>query len=238
MVTTVLAYILAFVTIPIVALVVGIPMNLIGGRFLHRSNNLLFYWVYGIVTNWIMAGLVFLAASSVFHLFDRHFGWLPITLLVIGFITNDLSRINQYKNTRASGIEKCNMIGDILGIASGILVIFDIVSVGMMGLIIAGPIALFVYMCIISTTKSFPFWDRVTEIPDDAYTWFMNEPEWIIVEHSHDLHSHQQTRGMCGPFKLFVPCIGRVVTLYCEHDAIEESQARFIREHNKANAAN
>jgi len=71
---------------------------------------------------------------------------------------------------------------------------------------------------------SLPFWQLAAKFPDEAYQFFLKEGCWFIDE----VPTFIDRKDLYGPFKLFVPGLSRLVTIYCIADQIDNSQAEFI----------
>ena len=71
---------------------------------------------------------------------------------------------------------------------------------------------------------SLPFWQLAAKYPDEAYQFFLKEGCWFIDE----VPTFIDRKDLYGPFKLFVPGLSRLVTIYCIADQIDNSQAEFI----------
>jgi len=79
------------------------------------------------------------------------------------------------------------------------------------------------------------FWQVAGRMPDEAFDWFISDDAWVVVDprrpHAQSDHSRD---GFVGPFKLVVPKVGGVVTLYADADRIDESQAAFLAAHGSS----
>jgi hypothetical protein len=73
------------------------------------------------------------------------------------------------------------------------------------------------------------FWGFVRAHGDLAYDWFTSEPCWLIYDPATSAPPARSalTAYTIG-FKVYVPKLGRMVTVYCLRDEIDTSQQRFI----------
>jgi hypothetical protein len=67
------------------------------------------------------------------------------------------------------------------------------------------------------------FWRLVGKHPDRAYEFFQRESCWFVDALPSDIARDQLT----GPFKVFVPSIGRTINIWGLNPAYLESEKRF-----------
>lgn len=78
------------------------------------------------------------------------------------------------------------------------------------------------------------FWQVAARMPDEAFDWFVADDTWTVVNPSQPGAETARSRDdLVGPFKLAVPKVGGVVTLFADADRIEVSQAAFLAAHGK-----
>jgi hypothetical protein len=66
------------------------------------------------------------------------------------------------------------------------------------------------------------FWKLTRQHPKEAWAYFNSKPEW------HVRYKPQEIK-VTGPFQVVNPEAGELVTVYCNSDKIETSQAEFVR---------
>lgn len=76
------------------------------------------------------------------------------------------------------------------------------------------------------------FWQVAARMPNEALDWFLSDDTWIVIEPGQTGGESMRSRGdLVGPFKLAVPKVGGVVTLFADADRIDASQAAFMAAH-------
>ncbi len=79
---------------------------------------------------------------------------------------------------------------------------------------------------------SLGFWQVVARMPDEAFDWFVSDDTWTVVDPTQPgVESMRSRDDLVGPFKLAVPKVGGIVTLFAQADRIEASQAAFMATH-------
>ena len=69
------------------------------------------------------------------------------------------------------------------------------------------------------------FWQLAAKYPDLVYQHFLKEECWFIDE----MPTNIDKEDIVGPFKLFVPKLGRSITIYGIADQIDNSQAELMK---------
>ena len=69
------------------------------------------------------------------------------------------------------------------------------------------------------------FWKLTRQHPKEAWDYFNSRPEWYV-----GIKPEKNT--VTGPFRVVNPITNQLVTVYCDTDKIESSQAEFKRQLN------
>jgi hypothetical protein len=77
-----------------------------------------------------------------------------------------------------------------------------------------------------SSSESVRFWRVVVTYPEAAYQWFTIEDSWHVV--SDASQGSPPSGDWTGPFRLYVPSLGRWIRIYGRHPDLEQSQERFL----------
>ncbi len=81
------------------------------------------------------------------------------------------------------------------------------------------------------------FWQVAARMPDKAFDWFLSDDTWTVVDPEHPVESLRSRDDLVGPFKLAVPKVRRLVTLYADAERLEASQAAFLAAHQSPQEA-
>jgi len=69
------------------------------------------------------------------------------------------------------------------------------------------------------------FWKLAAKYPDLVYQHFLKEECWFVDE----VPTNIDKEDIVGPFKLFVPKLGRSITIYGIADQVDNSQAELMK---------
>lgn len=95
-------------------------------------------------------------------------------------------------------------------------------------------LALFLYWPFILRPGGLGFWRSVARNPEAAYIHFKNDPTWTILEaDSVDRRELLQREEWDGPFRLWIPTLGREIILFGRVGEYERSQRAFLEELRK-----
>jgi hypothetical protein len=95
-------------------------------------------------------------------------------------------------------------------------------------LVLASIVLIFIIATV--SSKSLAFWKKAAKHPNEAYELLRRDEAWLeAVDESQEVDMKTWT----GPFRLFVPNIGKSVKFYGRIDKYEESQ-KAIEEKLKA----
>jgi hypothetical protein len=72
------------------------------------------------------------------------------------------------------------------------------------------------------SSQSGYFWRAAAKYPEAAYQWFTAESCWHIGD-------SPPSTDWTGPFRLYVPSVGRMIRIYGRSPDIEESQQKFLQ---------
>ena len=83
-----------------------------------------------------------------------------------------------------------------------------------------------IYLYIRSRRPNARFWRAAASYPDAAYQWFTSEECWhVATEGGSD---SRPSADWSGPFRLYVPSLGRMIRVYGRYPDLEQSQKRFL----------
>lgn len=106
-----------------------------------------------------------------------------------------------------------------IGFGSALLLGIDVgIKMGFIGFIVASWCLAFTYG---GSSISKRFWRTASKYPEAAYQWFTAESCWQIAD-------TRPSAEWCGPFKLYVPSIGKMVCVYGRIPDYEQSQRSFL----------
>ncbi len=77
------------------------------------------------------------------------------------------------------------------------------------------------------------FWQIVADRPNEAYDWFVADPDtWVIIgKHDSQVPDLKSQEGLVGPFTLISPKAGEGLAVFGNEDRIDESQDRFTEKY-------
>jgi hypothetical protein len=84
-----------------------------------------------------------------------------------------------------------------------------------------------IYLYIRSRRPSARFWRTAAKYPEAAYQWFSIEDCWHVVSEA-GTGSDRPSADWTGPFRLYVPSLGRTIRVYGRYPDFEQSQTRFL----------
>lgn len=202
--------------------------------YLKRIDAELLYWLEGIISTIVSCFAVVFLSTLIFDWLSVEYSLLPIIVMLILSTINNLSRLARFKGSDQFFMELSYTIGGSIGFILGTLYFIYNVPLKIIGSIAAVPVFILLYCLSTSRQKSFPFWKLVSEIPDQAYEWFLNEPCWVIYDPPSGKNEVPDKNEYSGGFFLYVPSIGRKITVYGKFNSIEESEKRFISQYSDA----
>jgi hypothetical protein len=89
--------------------------------------------------------------------------------------------------------------------------------------IVAGLLGLICWRWVSNRKGNLRFWQLVAKHPHLAFIFFKVEKCWFIDEVPKDVAA----ANLVGPFRVFIPSVGRLVTLWGLHPDYLESEDRF-----------
>jgi hypothetical protein len=84
-----------------------------------------------------------------------------------------------------------------------------------------------IYLYIRWRRPSARFWRAAATYPEAAYQWFTIEDCWRVVSDS-GADAGRPSAEWTGPFRLYVPSLGRTIRVYGRYPELEQSQSRFL----------
>ena len=196
--------------------------------YLKRINAELLYWLEGIISTIVTCFAVVFLSTAIFGWLSVKYSLLPIIVMLALSTINNFSRLARFKGTDHFPMELSYTIGGTVGYILGALYFIYAVPLKIIVSIAAVPVVILLYCLLTSRQKSFPFWKLASEIPDQAYEWFLNDPCWVIYDPPSGKNEEPDRNEYNGGFYLYVPSLGRKITVYGKFDLIEESEKRFI----------
>lgn len=107
----------------------------------------------------------------------------------------------------------------IIDLGAALLLNTDVgIKAGVIGFIVTSWGFAFTYD---GSSISTRFWRAASKYPEAAYQWFTAESCWQIV-------NTRPSAEWCGPFKLYVPSIGKMIHVYGRVPDYEQSQHSFL----------
>lgn len=92
---------------------------------------------------------------------------------------------------------------------------------------------LFLYWFFILKKGNLGFWKLANKHPDEAYDFFKkNAPVWLVDDEDKDYIEivKKDKENWSGPFRLYVPRIGKYVKIYGRVGKFEEEQKKFEKQ--------
>jgi hypothetical protein len=172
-----------------------------------------------------------LLSSLIFKWLSVEFSVLPILMMLVLSSFNSLSRLGRFRETDRFSIELSYTIGGTIGFILGAMYFVYAVPLRVVVCIAAVPVLILIYCLLTSRQKSFPFWKLASDIPDQAYDWFLNDPCWVVLDPPSGRSEKPDLNQYNGGFFIFVRSLGRKIFVYGRFDLIEDSQRRFIAQY-------
>lgn len=73
------------------------------------------------------------------------------------------------------------------------------------------------------------FWQLAADQPDAAFEWMQSRSDWIVLRpEDPEVEKLKERTDFVGPFKLAVPSVGGVVTIFAESKSIDATQSEFM----------
>jgi hypothetical protein len=73
------------------------------------------------------------------------------------------------------------------------------------------------------------FWQLAANQPGAAFEWMESRSDWIVLRPDDPkMEQFKNNADLVGPFKLYVPKLGGMTTIFAENATIDESQNEFI----------
>ena len=89
--------------------------------------------------------------------------------------------------------------------------------------------AILVWRRVAVNSGRLPFWQLAGEQPDVAVRWMKSRPDWIVISpDSPQVAELKKRSDLVGPFKLAVPSLGGIVTIFAELKSLRSSQDEFM----------
>lgn len=98
-----------------------------------------------------------------------------------------------------------------------------------------GAVAIFLAVVLIWRTiyvkhGNIGFWQLTGNQPDTAFEWIENRSDWIVLNPDDPkIEQFKNDSDFVGPFKLYVPKLGGMTTIFARATTIDESQKEFIQ---------
>jgi hypothetical protein len=145
---------------------------------------------------------------------------------------NNINRLKRFKGTDRYHNELSYTIGDTVGFTLGAMYFLYNIPFGIIVSIAAVPVVILIFCLLISRTNSLPFWKLASNLPDQAYNWFLNDGScWIIYDPPSGKEKKPEINGYSHGLSLFVPSLGRKITVYGKMSLIEESEKQFLEQY-------
>jgi len=227
---TALAYIATLVVMPFIqaaALLLGSPLFF----RLKKIDSDILYFIHGVMVSGVGTFCCVAGGRHLFGLFSVPFTITPVIVMAVATLAHDVGRIYRVRNSPRSVMEGGYAVGDVAGFILGLLFfVFQQSWTLILGIAVV-PVAFFVYGLIVARSKSFDFWNLASRYPDEAYDWFQDDACWLIYDPPSGRASKPDATIYNGSFPLYIPKLGRLVSVYGRFDMIEESQRRFVERH-------
>lgn len=223
---TAFAYLVAILSTRImeaVALSLSTPIVL-----LKRIDAQPLYWLEAVIVT-MMGGFVSVGfTQAVFDWLSVPFSVWPVAIMFAATALHKAGRIMVVRHSSRSPMEWSYAIGGTLGLSVGAAYfVYDASRTTVLSVALI-PVVLIAYGILTSRLRSFPFWKVVSELPDEAYDWFTEDPCWSIYDPANGQSVKPNLNDYNGGFPVYVPKLGRRITVYGRFDQIAESEHRFL----------
>ena len=191
-------------------------------------------WLVGAISTMVSNFAVVFLSTIIFGWLSLEYSLLPLTVMFVSSSLNVLARLARFRGTEGFALEVSYGVGETSGFILGAMYFVYLVPLKVIVYIATLPVIVFACCLLISRQKTFPFWKLASDMPDEAYEFFLSEPCWAIYDPPSRKQERPSGRDYTGPFFLHVPSLGRRIAFYGKSDLIEESQRRFIERHSNA----
>lgn len=199
--------------------------------YLKKFDAMLLFWLVGIIATIVSYFTVVFLSTVVFDWLSVEYSLLPIVVMLVLSSMRNIGRLARLRGTRRFPMEMSYSIGGTVGFALGAMYFVYAVPLKIVASVAATPMVVLLCCLLTTRTKSFPFWKLASDIPDQAYEWFLNDPCWVIYDPPSGRNEKPDRNEYSGGFLLYVPSLGRRITVYGKFDLIAESEKRFIEQY-------
>jgi len=88
---------------------------------------------------------------------------------------------------------------------------------------------IFIWRTIYVKHGNIGFWQLAGNEPDTAFEWMESRSDWVVLRPDDPkVEQFKNDSDLVGPFKLYVPKLGGMTTIFTRATTIDESQKEFI----------
>jgi hypothetical protein len=90
-------------------------------------------------------------------------------------------------------------------------------------------VVVFIWRTIYVKHGNIGFWQLAANQPDAAFEWMEGRSDWIVLRPDDPkIEQFKSDADLVGPFKLYVPKLAGLTTIFAKNATIDESQKEFI----------
>ena len=229
---TFVAYLSAIVSMPITGTLVGLALSPMWA-IAKRMDAWIAYRLAALIGTTASSIAMVFVADLIFRGIGVRFGMMAVAVMLTFLTFHNVGRLAKFRGTDGFSLEVAYTLGGFVGMSTGAAVLVWQQPAMVILIVLAVPSMIFLVLLRVSRGKSFPFWNLVSKIPDDAYQWFLKEEAWDVVDPVRANNGPPEpSQAYSGPYLLSVPCLGnRNIRVYGRNDSIEDSQRRFLEDH-------